>query len=113
MGTPFQGPRVGSLTLGNELLEKTLRLTKQKTIGKGCPGRKQQGKGTEETSSAMWLTVSGFMVMELESELSLVSHLAWPVFGDSGSFRWPVHHSAKMDSSRGLWEVGRTCGISF
>ena len=61
----------------------------------------------------MWLCYVGFMVMELDSELSLVSHIAWPVFGDSGSFQWRLHHSAKMDSSGGLWEVGRTCGISF
>ena len=30
-GDPFQGPRVGSLTLGNELSEETHVLTKQET----------------------------------------------------------------------------------
>ena len=65
---------MGSLTLGNELSEETHRLTKQETVGKGYPGRKQQSKGTEETSSAVWLTVSGFMVMELVSGLSLANH---------------------------------------
>ena len=32
-------------------------------IGKGHPGREQQGKGTQENCFAMWLTVLGFMVM--------------------------------------------------
>ena len=32
-------------------------------IGEGRPGREQQGKGTQEDRSAMWLKVSGLMVM--------------------------------------------------
>ena len=48
-------------------------LTKQET-GRGHPGGEQQGKGTEENSSAMWLAVLGFMVMGLVSGLSLASH---------------------------------------
>ena len=49
-------------------------------IGKGHPGGEQEGKGTQEDYSVMWLTVSGFMVTGLVSELSLVNH------SDSGSF---------------------------
>ena len=49
-------------------------LTKQETIGKGCQGREQEGKGTQENCSALCLAVSGFMVMGLVSELSLANH---------------------------------------
>ena len=48
-------------------------------IGKGRPGKEQEGKGTQENCSATWLTVSGFMVMGLVSGLSLANHLAWPI----------------------------------
>ena len=67
-------------TLGNELSEETHVLTKQETIGKGCQGREQEGKGTQENCSALCLAVSGFMVMGLVSELSLANH------SGSGSF---------------------------
>ena len=53
------------LILGNELSEETHVLTKAKDfIAKGCPGGGQQGKGTQN-GSAMWLAVSGFIVMGL------------------------------------------------
>ena len=45
----------------------------------------------------MWLVVSGFMVMELVSGLSLANHLAWPKFGlTQGPSGWHVHLSGKM-----------------
>ena len=44
----------------------------------------------------------GFMIMELVSGLSLANH------SDSGSFRWPAHCSAKMDSSER--DSGRLAG---
>ena len=40
----------------------------------------QEGQGTQENCSATWLTVSGFMVMELVSRLSSANH------SDSESF---------------------------
>ena len=50
-------------------------------IGKGhtiyWEGREQQGKGAQENCSAMWLAVSGFMVMVLVSWLCLANHLSW------------------------------------
>ena len=49
-------------------------------IGKGHPGREREGKGTQETCSAMWLMVLAFMVMGFVSGLSLADH------SDSGSF---------------------------
>ena len=49
-GDPFQGPKLGScLTLRNELSEETHVLTKKRDfIGKGLPGREQEGKRTQE-----------------------------------------------------------------
>ena len=75
-GDPFQGPKLGScLTLGNELSEETHALTKQEIfIGKRRQGREQESKGTQENSSATWLTISCFMVMELVSRLSSANH---------------------------------------
>ena len=55
-------------------------MTKQDTfIGKGSPGRKQEGKGTQKDCSALWLAVSRFMVMRLVLGC-LFNH------SDSGSF---------------------------
>ena len=43
-------------------------------IGKGHPGGEKEGEGTQENCSAMWLTVSGFMVIGLVSGWSLANH---------------------------------------
>ena len=61
---------------------------------------KQEGEGTQENCSAMWLAVLGFMVMGLVSRLSLVSH------SDSESFL-VVHVSFSQDRCQreGFWEV--------
>ena len=76
-------------------------------IGKGHPGGEQQGKGTQENCSAMWLAVSDFMVMVLVSGVSLASH------SDSGSFL-VVNASLSQDGfqQEGFWEVGRTYGLA-
>ena len=47
-------------------------------MGKERLGREQQGKGTQESCSATWPTVLGFMGMGLVSRLSLASHPACP-----------------------------------
>ena len=60
-------------------------------IGKGHPGREQEGKGTQENSSTS-SAVSGFMVMGLISGLSLANHLT-----QSPSW-WCMPCSAKMDA---------------
>ena len=60
------------LTLGDVLSEETHVLNKGRDfVGKGCLGGEHQGKGTQDNCSATWLTVLGFMVMELASGLSL------------------------------------------
>ena len=67
------------LTLRNELAQEIHMLTKNRLLEKRRLGREQQEKGTQENCSALWVAVSGFMVMGLVSSLSLASHLAWPV----------------------------------
>ena len=69
-------------------------------IGKGHLGGEQQGKGTQENSSATWLAVSGFMVMGLVSGLSSAN------LSDSESFL-VVHAVLSQDGCQraGFWEV--------
>ena len=57
----------------NELSEEKHDDKAKECFGKGRPGRKPQGKGTQEDCSAMWLTASGFMVMGSVSGLSVVN----------------------------------------
>ena len=69
-------------------------------IGKACLGGDQEGKGTHEDCAALWLAVSGFIVMELVSGLPLANQF------DSGPSWWHTHGSAKMDASEkdsGRW----------
>ena len=76
-------------------------LTKQETLlGRGTPGGEQEGQGIQEDSSAMWLTVPGFMVMGLVFGLSLANH------SDSESFL-VVHALFSQDGCQrgGFWEV--------
>ena len=63
-GPPPRTPRVGScLTLGKELSEEKRADKARDFIGSRHQGGEQQGKVTQENCSAMWLPVSGFMVM--------------------------------------------------
>ena len=103
----FQGLRMGSWrTLRNEMSEETPVLTQSKRLdweGVLVPVRgEQQGEGTQETCSAGWLTVSGFMGMGTVSGWSLASRPAWSLLG-LGLAQCPswqhTHFSAKMDSS--------------
>ena len=77
-------------------------------IGKWCLGGKQQGEGTQENCSAMWLAVSGFMVMGLVAGLSLANH------SDSGSFQ-VAHALLSHDGCQreGFWEMVRPVASSF
>ena len=87
------------LTLRNELSEETHVLTKQETLLGRVPW--QWGEGTQENCSAMWLAVSGCMVMGLVFWWSLANHLAWPIFSlTQGPSWWHSHLSANMDSSK-------------
>ena len=77
-------------------------------IGKGCLGRQQDGKGAQEDCSAMWLGVSGFMVMRFVSGLSLANH------SDSGSLL-VAHTLLSQDGHQqeGFWEVIRHISSPF
>ena len=105
-GALSMAPREGScLTLRKELSEETLADKARDFIGKGHPGREQQGKGTQEKCSATWLAVSGFMLMGLVSCLSLTNHSEYfLVVFNIAQPRWM---SARILG--GCW----TCGVSF
>ena len=94
-GGPLPGPEIGFLSntqkwivRGNICADKA-----RDFIGKGCLGREQEGKGTQENCSVIWLAVSGFMMMGLVSGLSLANH------SDSESF------SQEGCQREGFWEV--------
>ena len=88
---PFPGPKWSScLTLRNELSEEIHAPTKQKILLGRSTWAERSGKGTQENCSAMWLPVSGFMVMGIISGLSLINQ------SDSESFL-VVHASLSQD----------------
>ena len=66
-GGPLSGSESGVLSNTQKwIVWGDTRTDKAKDfIGKGRPGGEQQGKGSQENCSAMWLPVSGFMVMGL------------------------------------------------
>ena len=108
-GGPLPGPESGLLSnTRKRIVRGDTRADKARDfIGKGRLDWEQEGKGTQENCSAMWLTVLGFTVMGLVSGLSLANH------ADSGSL--PVAHtSLRQDEFQrgGFWEVGRTYGLA-
>ena len=101
-GRPLLGPETGLLTNTWKWIvrENTCPEKARDFIGKWCPDGEQEGKGTQEISSATWLAGSGFTVMGLVSRLSLANH------SDSESFR-VVHAFFSQDGCQraGFWEV--------
>ena len=75
-GGPLPGPENGLLSNTQKRIVRgdTCADKARDFIGKGHPGGEQLGKGTQENSSAVWLTVSGFMVIGLVSGWSLANH---------------------------------------
>ena len=101
-GGPLPGPkRVFFPNTQKWIVQGDTRADKTRDfIVKGCLGREQEGGGTQEDCSAMWLAVSGIMVMGLVSRWSLanilIQSLSW----------WRTHCSGKMDASKrdsGKW----------
>ena len=74
------GPQSGPLSSSLKRRVNKLADKARDFIGKGCLGREQEGKETQEKCSAKWSIVSGFMTTRLASWLSLANH------PDSGSF---------------------------
>ena len=66
-GNPFQGQKLGSVSNTRKwVVRGDTRADKARDFtGKGHLGGEQEGKGTQENSSATWLAVTGFMVMGL------------------------------------------------
>ena len=82
-------------------------LTKQEILLSRAPRGEQQGKGTQENSSASRLTVLAFMVMALASGLSLANHSDSVLPGGARLVqpRWMPE--------RRILGGGQTCGVSF
>ena len=80
------------------MFKGTFVLTEQKTdvIEKGCWSREQQGKGTQESYSALWLTDSVFMVVG-SSFWPII--LFVPIFCLTQALSSGVNLSVKMVSS--------------
>ena len=101
-GVPLPGPETGLLSNTRKRIVQgdTCADKARDFIGKGHPGGEQQGEGTHEICSAMWLEVSGFMVMGLVSRLSLANH------SDSESFL-VVNALFSQDGCQreGFWEM--------
>ena len=111
---PLPGPKSGLLSNNRKGIVRGDTCTDKAKdfIGKGRPRGQQQGKGTWENCSTTWLKISGFMVMELISWLSLANHLAWAyIWSDSRSFLVACA-SLSQDGfqQEGFWEVGRIYG---
>ena len=68
-GGPLPGPESGLFSNPQKWIVQgdTCADKARDFIGRGHPGGEQQGKGTQENCSAMWLAVLGFMVMGLVS----------------------------------------------
>ena len=82
-------------------------LTKQEILLGRAPGWRAVGKGTQENCSAAWLTVLGFMVMDLVSRWSLVNHFN-SVFPGGACIAQP-----RWIPSRGILGSGQTRTVSF
>ena len=63
-GRPLPGPETGLLSNTQKRIVRgdTCADKARDFIGKGHPGGEQRGKGTQESCSAAWLAMSGFMV---------------------------------------------------
>ena len=109
-GGPLPGPkRVFFPNTQKWIVQGDTRADKTRDfIVKGCLGREQEGGGTQEDCSAMWLAVSGIMVMGLVSRLFLASHF------DSVSFL-VAHALLSQDGCQweGFWEVVRQVASPF
>ena len=68
-------------------------------MGRGTPGREQEGKGSQEDCSVMWLADLDFMEMGLVPGLSLANH------SDSESFLVAHTLFSQDGCQRGFWEV--------
>ena len=101
-GGLFPGPKYGLLSNTQKWIVWGDTCTSQARdfTEKGCSGGEQEGRGTQEDCSSMWLVVSHFMEVGLVSGLSLANH------SDSGSFL-VVHALFSQDvfQQGGFWGV--------
>ena len=101
-GDPFQGPRLSScLTLRNGLSSADKA---RDFIGKGHPSGEQEGKWAQENCLPCGLQSP--VLGDVLSRFSLINHC--------GSRSFVVYTLLSQDGSQqgGLWEIGRSFGIS-
>ena len=94
--------------LRNELSEETRADKARDFIGKGCLGREQEGKGTQENCSVTCLTILDFTVMGSVFGLPLASRSDSESFLDGACIAQP-----RWIPVRRILGEGKTCGISF
>ena len=104
-GDPFQAPKLGS---SEKNCPRRHVLTKQEILLGGHPSGEQQGKGSQENSSATWLAVSGFMVMGLVSRWSLATNHSNSVFPGGARIAQP-----RWMLERGILGSGPTRSVFF
>ena len=109
-GGPLPGPETGLLSNTRKWIVQgdTCADNARDFIGKEHVGGEQQGKGTQENSSATWLKVSGFMVMGLVSELSFANHSDSRILPGGARLVQP-----RWMQERRILGGGRICGVSF
>ena len=74
-GGPLPGPETGLLSSTQKwIVQGDTCWQSKRFYWERAPGWRAVGKGTQENCSAMWLTVSGFMIMGLVSGWSLANH---------------------------------------
>ena len=98
-GNPLPGPETGLLSNTWEWIVRGDTCADKARDFIGKRHRVESSRVREPRSTALWLAVSGFMVMGLVSRLSLANH------SDSESFM-VVHALFSQDGcQRGFWEV--------
>ena len=56
-----------------------LTKSKKTLLERGAQAESSRVKGNQENFTATWLTVSGSVMTQLVSSLSLANHLAWSI----------------------------------
>ena len=104
---PLPGPKTGLLSNTRKWIVRgdTSADRARDFIGKGRPGREQQGEGTQEDRSATWL--AGFMVMGFVSGFPLASHWLRVLSGGECLVQ------PRWRPARRILGGGQTCGVSF
>ena len=108
-GGPLPGPKAGLLSNTGKWIAwgDTCTDKARDFIGKEHPGGEQWSKGTQESCSATWLEVLGFMVLGLASGLSLANYSDSRVLPGGACLIQP-----RWMKERRILGGGQTCNVS-